>query len=337
MKLMGRDGAGREVLESFPSHGEVFVIVPRRGDPWICSSATRFPVLSGHKKGQDTREEIIVNPREFSSLSANKRRNSYFRRVGFDLPEKVQVIDPYIIGQWIGDGTKGVPLISMHIDDVESREYIENWASEHGYDVVKQSRTRNGVSVRLNGGRGNDLLKTIRKCVVEGEKAIPQEYELGSIPQRLSLLAGLLDSDGHLTPTNTFVLAVAPERLALQIAKIVQSCGLWCNIEVRTHVNKVSGRDESYHRLYISGGIEAIPTLVQRKKARKRNPDARAHDVTRVQLFPFGKRDFVAIEVDGDGMVLLEDGTVICLGAPTKKALDLLVADSAAESLAYVL
>jgi LAGLIDADG DNA endonuclease family protein len=95
-----------------------------------------------------------------------------------DLP-----IDPYVLGAWLGDGTSSAANISGV--DVEIFQNI----SAAGYRVTSMS------DPNMRGIIG--LQTQLRQLNVLNNKHIPPLYLRASINQRIALLQGLMDTDGH--------------------------------------------------------------------------------------------------------------------------------------------
>jgi replicative DNA helicase len=68
----------------------------------------------------------------------------------------------------------------------------------------------------------------LRSLGVLGDKHIPREYLRASEEQRRALLAGLLDTDGTVTPTGSVQFSVTSRRLATDARELVTSLGYRC-------------------------------------------------------------------------------------------------------------
>lgn len=99
-------------------------------------------------------------------------------------------IDPYILGLWLGDGTAGTNLISMHRDD--EQECLDQFKNV-GYTYYIHRR-KEGDNFSMYGIRG--LKEQLEEIGCLYNKYIPEEFLFASTLERLSLLQGLMDSDG---------------------------------------------------------------------------------------------------------------------------------------------
>jgi LAGLIDADG DNA endonuclease family protein len=99
-------------------------------------------------------------------------------------PTRPLWLDPYVLGVWLGDGSSLNGEMTSHIDDVDIRIEIER----AGYEVRKLKAT--------NQYNVCGLITELRLIGVLGNKHVPNDYLFGSVEQRLSLLQGLMDTDG---------------------------------------------------------------------------------------------------------------------------------------------
>jgi predicted phage terminase large subunit-like protein len=131
-------------------------------------------------------------------------------------PEAELETDPWTLGYWLGNGShRSVYAHSEDADHVESR-----WVGGLG--------TRRDESPKLCC-HWSVPKEVIPECL-EGTKArtkfVPKEYLLASEQQRRDLLAGLLDSDGHLAIHNSYVeFCSMSKQLAEDVLYLARSLG----------------------------------------------------------------------------------------------------------------
>lgn len=160
-------------------------------------------------------------------------------RVMIDRPEPVEMpgfdaypIDPYVLGVWLGDGTSAqASIIADDRDRPEMRSLIEGC----GYATTPQRRLSFGVAGLYPVLRAEGLL-----C----NKHIPQAYLSGSLKQRLSLLQGLMDTDGTVMNKDGRVyFANSNKELINAAAFLARSLGYRVNIQFTPgEVRAVMGR-----------------------------------------------------------------------------------------------
>lgn len=140
-----------------------------------------------------------------------------------DLPSADLPIGPYTLGAWLGDGDSWGARITS--SDPEILDYIE--AEGYGIRLYADERAdvcpRYGI-VRLRSElRSSGLLKTKREQ--QDTKRIPKIYLRASVAQRRDLLAGLLDTDGTVSPQGTTQFTTTRIGLADDVYELAVSLG----------------------------------------------------------------------------------------------------------------
>jgi len=148
-----------------------------------------------------------------------------------DLP-----IDPYLLGMWLGDGSKSSPTITCHRDDYShyESEFRSGGVYSRYRNVSKAAAigSPNTCVLAFSVNEGRDLpshtadsaAKRLRAIGVWQNKHIPQEYLRSSYQARLRLLQGLMDSDG--TVSNGQVVFTNKNRsLAEGVRELIVSLG----------------------------------------------------------------------------------------------------------------
>ena len=121
-------------------------------------------------------------------------------------------IDPYVLGAWLGDGTSSDSGLTC--DDPEIVEAIE----AAGFPCVKST-------ARLRYGIRGGLFRLLRVNGLLGNKHVPAPYLRASDRQRLELLRGLMDTDGHVTPYGRCEFTSMKAQLADSVRELVLSLG----------------------------------------------------------------------------------------------------------------
>ena len=150
-------------------------------------------------------------------------------------------IAPYVLGAWLGDGHACSGTIFSGQDD--SAEMASLLRGE-GHEVNLLPR-RTCIALRLDPqntvSAEGDLLvrvqtfaKQLRDAGVFKNKHIPSAYLRASYAQRLALLQGLLDTDGHCEAKRGGVtIGQKSQTLAFQILELVRSLGFKPTMRVK--------------------------------------------------------------------------------------------------------
>lgn len=138
-------------------------------------------------------------------------------------PQRALPIDPYVLGAWLGDGSSSAPSITSADPEVLAHieaagEIVRKGAARYGYLIGSGTR---GVSAIAEHSFGTRL----RALDVYGAKRIPQSYLFASIEQRMALLQGLMDTDGHASKAGQCVFYSTNEQLAHDVAALIASLG----------------------------------------------------------------------------------------------------------------
>ena len=145
--------------------------------------------------------------------------------------EKELPLHPYALGVLIGDGslTCEYLTVSSNEEDVINRfmkyaELKEFNRNKHNYDYLFQKQH--------NGDRPKEIQNIIENLGLNTKsiyRFIPKEYLQGSIQQRKELLAGLMDTDGHVqinkTGSRRFGINTNSSQLAKDIKELALSLG----------------------------------------------------------------------------------------------------------------
>lgn len=162
-----------------------------------------------------------------------------------DLPEADLPIPPYVLGAWLGDGhTAGATLTQ----GAEDAEHIMRSISATGHSVsLKGHDKRTGAArISIAEARGNEKLPyRFRTEAIElgvlGNKHIPESYLRGSYEQRLALLQGLMDTDGHISKAGQACFSTTLPALKDGAMELVNSLGM--KSSVSQHRAKLGAKD----------------------------------------------------------------------------------------------
>lgn len=306
--LMGPDSRPRRVLGTTVGTGPLYRVQPTQGDAWVCNDAHQLTLVN-----TDTDKIIDIEAASFASASTNFRARHKQFMTGVDFPPAAPLpVDPYFVGLWFGDGTKTdrdgkLDCVRITSADAEIEAAIRATAAAWGADV-RQIHKRGCSTWCISYGtrrRGvaNPLLDAIR-ALAGDSSTLPRSYLTADRSTRVQLLAGLLDTDGHLD-RGCFEITQKRRGIADDVCFLARSLGLRAVLAPK----HVRGFNEPYWRIVISGNIHHIPTRILRKRAA---PRRQIKDVARtgITLEPIGVGAYYGFQVDGDGRFLLGDFTV---------------------------
>ena len=214
------------------------------------------------------------------------------------------------MGMWLGDGTSRKPAITNI--DPEVIDYLETKALQWGLELKQEQDITYRYSCSKHNG-DNRVVTSLREYKLFTEKNedrrerfIPEDFLRTDIKNRLRLLAGLIDSDGHLTKDKKYYEYCSKDvQLAEDVVWLSRSLGLKTSIKDKI-VNEVV-----YKRVFITGPIHRVPVLIERKKAPNNIGDNTKHwYTTKIDIKPTKKDRYYGITIDQDHLYLLKDFTI---------------------------
>nr|QBK85287.1 MAG: chromosome segregation ATPase [Iridovirus LCIVAC01] len=160
--------------------------------------------------------------------------------------------------------------------------------------------------------RQNPITNKLKFINVWKNKHIPLLYKVNSRKNRLSLLAGLIDTDGYVS-NNTIEIVQKSKRLAKDIEYLAFSLGFMVTFKEVEKIctNSKNPKKGKYFLVKIFGNnLDEIPTILPRKKLNKRKQIKRA-TVQGFKVKNIGIGRYYGFQLDGNNnRFLLADFTV---------------------------
>jgi len=256
---------------------------------------------------QDRIVEIEV--RDYINLSKHIQNELKGYRTGVEFPSKVVDFDPYIIGYWLGDGSKRSSVISSQDSCV--LKYLSIALPSYGLKLVYQSKYDYRISSD-GTTKSNSMMDTLNKYNLINNKHIPAEYKCNDRNIRLQMLAGLIDSDGSYS-NKCYEITQKSTLLANDILFLARSLGFAAYSKKTNNSWTYKGvkKTNEYNRIHISGdGLDEVPVKIQRKvsEVRTQIKDVLTTGIKVEKATDCG--DYYGFTLDGNCRYLLGDFTV---------------------------
>lgn len=321
--LMGPDGTPRKVLQLHTGRDHMYEITPVNGDKQIVNS--KHLIYGMHRQWYNNiYQPFTMRADQYYEMLQNKpylKAHYSLIKTQFSWEEKEHVIDPYLLGLWLGDGTSSESSIASN--DIEVIEYLQTYAITHGLfaRLRKVNTTENCYLVHLSSGKpgkANWLLNELRNLKVLNNKHIPDDYIFDSRENRLKLLAGLIDTDGWYQSDKQYLcLSQSSERKHIIYAAqyIARSLGIKCTVttkKIKDHTlrGKIIKGGNIEYRLILLNNHQDIPTKIERKKVKNYHRDQLDPLSTRFKIDYYGVDNYYGFTVDKDNLFVLGDFTV---------------------------
>jgi hypothetical protein len=325
--LMGPDSEPRRVLDVGYGRGEIYKFTTRRGDSFEVNAEHILRINHNRKQTRGKkgvngtfyeRENINMTVADLLSASKHSMSHEYtLVKSGIELPEVSHLLTPYFVGAMLGDGSV-VRGAACYTADAETKCYMVREAESLGLKAeVSHNFGCDKISFTANGrGSVHVMSQEFRRLGMHGknwdDKSIPDEYKYDSFENRLQLLAGLLDTDGHLARNSKdqhpkgFEFSNKSHQLAEDVVWLARSLGFHSVVSYKeTNSQYVQGSPG--YRVHISGHLDRIPTKIARKQSGPRRiaKDPLLHGIRSVE--PVGEHEWYGFEVEGDHLYLDDD------------------------------
>ena len=159
------------------------------------------------------------------------------------LDKKDLLIDPYILGCLLGDGTMNAKTPKIASNDIfiidEFKKKLEGFEikidpTNNNYTLVDRNKEyteitrRNGKYLSRNKNRLTNKIEQLKLNVDCKNKFIPDEYKYSSIEDRMELVRGLLDTDGSINGDGSIEFTGVCEKLVDDLIEVLRSLGISC-------------------------------------------------------------------------------------------------------------
>lgn len=315
--LMGPDNNPRIVQKLYRGIQQMYKITPNKGESFVVNEDHILHLIFTNDKCRSatkySSDNIDISVKEYLKQHKTFKHESKLvynnKPIIFD-NYIYNGLDPYFVGLYLGDGhTYSIAITTM---DDEIKKYIYSISDMYGCSVREYNNGSKATTYYLKTERGmsNPILEEFRSLGLEfsnktnrticQEKFIPDILKYSSITDRLSLLAGIIDSDGHLGNDTYYDIIMSSERLIDDIIFVSRSLGFYITKSIKI-VNGVE-----YYRCTIQGDIYTIPVKLQRKVQRKLNRNKRIY-VQGFKVEAIGVDEYYGFNLDMDHLYFTED------------------------------
>ena len=305
---------GKKIKVKRASSGfdDLYIVKQPYGKDYIVNSNHKLYFLKGNGKNKKNIVKITA-PDFINQSDFQKRITNGVKFSGIEFEKKSFIIDPYILGCWIGDGySYGFSIIVNHNKDKEIIEEFTNFALTLNERIKIRQRTDNDTTSIIsisdsNRGNGMSMLnKELRRLNLINNKHIPKEYLLSSIEQRLELLAGIIDTDGYVNK-NSYSIGMSRLNVIEDIYHLAKSCGL--------DVSEIKSYKSNYNSNVYCVRItknSLIKCRLKRKQTKNISSYISRRSKVSVEYHSFGEYYGIELDTDNDDdrRLVLEDYTI---------------------------
>ncbi len=328
--VIGSDGRPTPILGVFPQgRKEIFRVSAQDGASTLCCGEHLWQVFTAEDRRRRKPGRVLETREMLGRLRAAHRHRFELPMLSspVQLPHRDVPVDPYAFGLLLGNGCltcKTTPSFATADPELA----VALGERLNGIELKRKSDV-DYVLRRTGGGRGgvvvaNPVTAALRDLGLAGTnsrtKFVPDMYRLNSADVRLSVLQGLLDSDGGPVTQSSRSCRVqyttCSERLGEDVAFLVRSLGGVVYSRRREAAGRPPGRangrpvrhrsDALVHDIRLPEGIE--PFRLRRKRDVYRR-DAGSRPMRFIdEIESAGEADTVCIQVAAaDSLYLTDD------------------------------
>lgn len=281
-----------QVTNLFHGEDEMYNIIPSIGSEIQKVTADHL-VRYRYRINGHTDSEVRVD--KAKDLMLKFKQNKYYAQRCFlerednffdpKEPSKFGGRDMYLLGLWLGDGTKATPEFESM--DPEIIQYLEDYACTHGLRC--SYRHKNGsrsMTIRLSSANNkkkgqaflNPFIEDLRYFGVYNNKDV-SGLHIDNIDDALNFLAGLIDTDGSVFKGNgnhkgyvEFTQCESHKDIFDLFVDLARKLGYRVSVKRKESVirkiykNKSITISEPFYKARIFDGNYDIPTKIERKK-----------------------------------------------------------------------
>ena len=333
----GDNGKEQEVLGVYPQgKKEVYEVEFSDGTVIECCKDhlwdyQTYNMRRTHKRWKTDTLEYIMDNVPFGVYPHTNKKGETHTRANIYIPMTKAVqfkggelpIKPYLMGALLGDGGLKSSTANSHYSFTNNENDIVDRVNEELGELgahLRFSVDKYTINVGTGyGAAGTSGLFTIKlkelglKDTGSHTKFIPDIYKYSSVEDRIELIKGLIDTDGHCIGT-AYEITLASEKLIDDIKFIVESLGMTAvkSEKVATCVNDKYYCHTLVYRLYIKTSDE-IPKIhwCKRKEGQWRKGQTSARR-TMVNIVKTGRfEEMTCIQVSEQSGLFLTENCVV--------------------------
>lgn len=281
-----------QVTNLFHGEDEMYNIIPSIGSnvqKVTANHLVRYRYrINGHYDSEvrvDKAKDLMLkfkHNKYYAQRCFLERENNFFDPKE---PSKFGGRDMYLLGLWLGDGTKNTPEFESM--DPEIIQYLEDYACAHGLRCSYRHKDGSrSMTIRLSSSNNkkkgqaflNPFIEDLRYFGVYNNKDV-SGLRIDNIDDALNFLAGLIDTDGSVFKGNgnhkgyvEFTQCESHKDIFDLFVDLARKLGYRVSVKRKESVirkiykNKSITISEPFYKARIFDGNYDIPTKVERKK-----------------------------------------------------------------------
>ena len=301
--VFAEDGSPTRILQChYKGHRPIVRVVLDDGSETLCDREHLWKVMGRSERRNDkgavrannwvveTADELLARGLRFGG-KLNARQFEIPTQGAVSMRWRVLAIDPYLLGVWLGDGSRNIPRWSK--PDVEVAAEV----TRRGY-IVRADKL--GMSHYVCGVK--DAFRSYKVFGCHSfERYVPLDYMHADMTQRRDMLCGLLDTDGECNAAGSIIFSSTSKQLVDDVMWLARSLGGKAQPHPTTksaaYKTDDGTRIECKDCYRCTLALTFNPFRIARKAARWHMPEARYFKRWIDRIEPAGEEECMCISV----------------------------------------
>lgn len=285
-RVVGSDGKEQYVLGVYPQGVRPIYKVEFTDDTFVnCDEEHLWSVNTLNMRTAKTRDKqgkgVYIPNHGYKVVKTSdmmndiKKRDRYNYRLPVVSPvhfeEKEVLIDSYLLGLLLGDGSICDGGVRISTKDDELFDSIQHLNEHSSFTEYYRTETKSIKSINLKGKIKERLKVYDLLNKKSNNKFIPKDYLYNSLDVRVSLLQGLMDTDGYVDKKGTVQFTTVSEQLCYDVRELVLSLGGTVRINTKIPTYTYNGEKKEGQLAYtvtMSFANDVVPFKLLRKVGR---------------------------------------------------------------------
>lgn len=323
--VFGDDGKTHKVIGVFPQgKKKVYDVVFTDRSKTRCCDEHLWNVrrVNSHNKEYKT-----VELKDIMNKKLSRRTKDGWNASSYSIPmcspiefeHKDLFIDPYVMGCLLGDGGLSQDGVKFTSKDEEIIESLNSLVEKNGY-FFNHTAGKFGYNLRRIKHKNipNEYAEEIRRYGLNKtseHKSIPNDYKFNDVETRLSVLQGLMDTDGYCDKDGYSTFTTVSKQLADDVVFIVQSLGGNAPVRIKNN-RKYKTKDgnevicKTAFEVTVKLPKHLVPFRLQRKLNRLK--ETRKQPVRCIKEINYvGEEECQCILLDSDSHLYITDDFIV--------------------------
>lgn len=285
-KIVGSDGKEQYVTGVYPQGERPIYKVQFTDNTYVnCDeehlwSVNTLNMRTSKKRKQNktiyTPNNNYITMKTSEMMRFIKKRGRYNYRLPnidpVDFEKKDILIDPYLMGLLLGDGYLPIDgSCNISTKDDEIFENIKHLSEHTSFNEYSRNNNNNNFTIKrilFKKTLNNKLLEYNLLGTKSNNKFIHKNYLYNSLDIRISLLQGLMDTDGYVSKKGIIQFTTVSEQLSKDVRELILSLGGTVRVNIKNPIYTYKGIKKEGQKsfvLTISFGNNIVPFKILRK------------------------------------------------------------------------